>query len=92
MTAHRSKLLSQEDVNEAFMIIPVRRELAHDINDMFISSKSKFYFLNEDISDPWRQPVPVFRKCAEQIARLQDEVLETLVKIERNEHLKQPEL
>jgi protein-tyrosine-phosphatase len=64
MTGHRSKLLSAEDVQNAYAIIPVKRGLRDDIIHYFPESKDKFIHFQEDIEDPWHQPVSVFKSCA----------------------------
>jgi len=75
MSQHRSKLLSKEDVEKAFMIVPVKRDLGGYISHLHHGSELKVTYFAEDISDPWQMPVDVFRACAEKICILLDELL-----------------
>ena len=75
MTTHRSTLLSQEDVDNAFLIVPVKRDLGRAIQNAFQNSSSKIQFFVNDIPDPWRQPVSVFRQCAKNIEAMLPEVV-----------------
>jgi protein-tyrosine-phosphatase len=76
MTAHRSKLLNKEDVKDAHLIIPVKRDLGELIRYMFPEAERKLFFLQQDIPDPWRQPVGVFRSTALSIDELLDLVVD----------------
>ena len=75
MTAHRSKMLSPSDVADAFIIVPVTRSLGSYIAQ-FPGASGKILYLSQDISDPWRAPVAVFRVCAKLILSLLPEVIE----------------
>jgi protein-tyrosine-phosphatase len=79
-SAHRSKLLSAEDVAEAHMIIPVKRELGMYISHLYPSAKDKLMFFSRDVMDPWRQPYPVYQSCARMIEMLVTEVATALSK------------
>lgn len=76
MESHRSKLLNDKDVENAFMIVPVKRDLGVHISNEFKGANAKVVNLAENISDPWHQPVNVFRGCAKQIYFLLSELLE----------------
>lgn len=76
MENHRSKLLTAKDVESAFMIVPVKRDLGEYISNEFHGANAKIVNLAENISDPWHQPVHVFRACAKQIYYLLSELLE----------------
>ena len=80
MNSHRSKLLTAEDVNNAFLIIPVRRDLGSMIAHLYPESRTKLQFFRQNVADPWHQPVEVFRKCAE----MMDDMLDDIVAILKN--------
>lgn len=82
MEGHRSKLLTVEDVAQAFLIIPVKRDLGTFIKSQFPQFSSKVAFLDEDVADPWRQPYPVYAACARQVDRLLSSVLTKLTSSE----------
>lgn len=82
MTAHRSRLLTQEDVDNAFAIVPVKRSLDYDIQVMFSGAGGKLQHMSADIPDPWHQPVPVFRACASNISSMLGPFLEGIAKSE----------
>lgn len=82
LSSHRSKLLTQEDVENAVLIVPVKRDLGEHIRYLFPASESKLHFLKQNISDPWHQPVEVFKKCAEMMDGLLDDVF-TFLKANR---------
>ncbi len=81
LTSHRSKLLSQEDVDRAFIIIPVKRDLGEYISHEFLNSSSKIRYLVRDVPDPWHQPVHVFSVCAHNLDIMLDEQIRTLTQI-----------
>ena len=83
MEAHRSKLLSADDAAEAFLIIPVKRDLGIFIKSQFPQFSSKVAFLDEDVADPWRQPYPVYAACARQVDGLLASVLSKITSSER---------
>ena len=65
MESHRSKLLTIQDVDEAFLIIPVKRDLGEYILQSYpVCTREKIKYFNQDISDPWRSSESVFRACA----------------------------
>lgn len=74
LSQHRSQLLSQEDVDNASLIIPVTRRVGALIHNEFSNTNGKVRFLRADIPDPWRQPVAVFRVCAQNIDTLLEEM------------------
>ncbi len=76
MSPHRSTLLTQEDVNNAFTIIPVKRDLGNAIKSYFSGAIDKLMYFKQDIPDPWHQPVSVFRQCAKNIHSMLPEVVE----------------
>lgn len=80
MSAHRSTLLTQKDLDEADFIIPVKRDLGAYIFQTFNVKKDKVLFLRNDIPDPWHQPVAVYRHCANSIDSMLDTVVEVLMK------------
>jgi protein-tyrosine-phosphatase len=78
MASHQSKLLNKEDVKEAHLIIPVKKDLGELIRYMFPESEKKLFYLQQDIPDPWRQPVSVFRSTAQSIDELLDPIVDKL--------------
>jgi len=97
MKEHRSKLLSEDDVREALMIVPVKKDLGRYIQQAFPnhieSLKDKLFYFSSDIEDPWRQPVSVFQHCAVKMNVLLLEVFHALTDLlmsyncERNPHI-----
>jgi protein-tyrosine-phosphatase len=75
MSDHRSKLLSAEDVEEAFLIIPVKRDLGTYIAQIYPESSQKLMFLSNDVADPWHAPVAVFQRCVGQMEQLLNQIL-----------------
>jgi len=63
-SGHRSNLLSADDVEQAYLIIPVKRELGEYIKRSHPKYASKVKYLAQDVTDPWRQPYAVYAKCA----------------------------
>lgn len=80
MADHRSKLLSTEDVDKAYLIIPVKRELGEHIKQLYPAAETKIKTLSTDVMDPWRQPYPVYFQCAKIVDRLVAEVLSDIMK------------
>jgi protein-tyrosine-phosphatase len=80
MIEHRSKLLSEVDINEAFMLIPVKRDLGRIIIGAYPSAADKLFNLSADIQDPWKQPISVYRTRAAEISPLLMEVYQALTK------------
>ncbi len=74
-SAHRSQLLSAEDVEQAYLIIPVKKDLGGYIKQLHPVSSNKLKYLSRDIMDPWRQPYPVYLNCAHMVDALVAEVL-----------------
>ena len=74
-SGHRSKLLSEDDVENAYLIIPVKRELGEYIKMAHPQHASKIKYLTQDVTDPWRQPYAVYAKCATLIETLITAVL-----------------
>jgi protein-tyrosine-phosphatase len=81
MKNHRSKLLTAEDVEKADLIVPVKRGLKDDIVYLFPDAEKKLLYFPQDIDDPWRQPVDVFKACAEKMDKQLDTVYQVLQKI-----------
>lgn len=79
LSPHRSKLLSPQDIEGAFMIIPVKRDLGTYIVQNHPNSASKIRYLSKDIPDPWHQPVEVFRVCANNIDGMLNDVIQALL-------------
>jgi len=75
MTPHRSRLLSEQDIRDAVMIVPVKKELGVYIADMFPSLEAdKIVYFSKDIEDPWRQPYEVYAQCARSVHLLIEEL------------------
>ena len=79
MSGHRSNLLTQDDVDKADMIIPVKRDLGAYISRTFSGSLAKLIYLKKDIQDPWHQPIEVYRGCAHDINNMLDDIVATLM-------------
>lgn len=80
MAGHRSQLLSAEDVSQAFLVIPVKRELGEYIKQLYPTAGTKLKVLSMDVMDPWRQPYPVYQHCARTVDGLLSEVLSDISK------------
>ena len=80
MTRHRSTLLTQGDINEAYAIIPVKRDLGVYISECFdVAGIERITYFDRDIPDPWHQPVEVFEKCAANIDHMLDNLLDRIL-------------
>lgn len=79
MSEHRSSLLSMEDVEDAFKVIPIENSIGEYILHHFPGSKEKLKFLSQDIPDPWHAPIEVFRERAKQIDRLLEDIVMDLM-------------
>lgn len=79
MESHRSKLLSAEDVHQAYLIIPVKRDLGEYIKHQYPQAKEKVKYFTKDVTDPWRQPYPVYLSCAKLVESLLEEVMNDLI-------------
>ncbi|KAJ1422862.1 phosphotyrosine protein phosphatase I superfamily [Ochromonadaceae sp. CCMP2298] len=77
-SAHRSRLLSAQDVQRAWMIVPVKRDLGAHLADAFPSAIPKIRPLQADVADPWRQPYEVYAQCAGRVVLLLQELLRDL--------------
>jgi hypothetical protein len=69
--------LCAEDVAEAQLIVPVKRDIGRYIEELFpqAAADGKMFYLSEDIQDPWHAPVGVFADVAVQMERLLPAVL-----------------
>ncbi len=77
---HRSRLLRRDEVRAARAIFGVTRSHVRAISTMFPEeSNGKLKPLSRDVSDPWHQPVHVYRQCAAQLEPLVEEALESLL-------------
>ncbi len=79
LSQHRSKLLSKKDIEDAYIIVPVKMSLAQVVAQEYTDSISKIRLLSNDIPDPWHQPVSVFRACANQIDLMLDQFINALL-------------
>jgi protein-tyrosine-phosphatase len=79
-SAHRSKLLSADDVANAYIVIPVKKDLGHSIATAFPVSSGKLKYFRQDVLDPWHQPYLVYQKCAHLIDSLLSDVVDEIVK------------
>jgi protein-tyrosine-phosphatase len=79
-SSHRSKLLSAEDVEQAYLIIPVKRDLGVYIKQAHPAAATKLKYLSKDVMDPWRQPYSVYLNCAHMVDSLVTEVLADITK------------
>lgn len=82
---HRSRLLSSEDVEQAYLVIPVKRELGEYIKFAHPKHASKVKYLNQDVTDPWRQPYAVYAKCAQLIETLLTNLLTEISATDRQD-------
>ena len=80
MESHRSTLLTSQDVDDAFLIIPVKKDLGEFILQSYPScSKDKIMNFNQDISDPWKGSEAVFRACAQFIYQQLQQMLPSII-------------
>ena len=82
--SHRSKIISEEDVESATILIGVTRSHAGILAKSFPFYAHKITHLDRDISDPWHQSVDVYEECAEQMYPLVTSVLSSIVENDRS--------
>jgi len=68
--AHRSALLSQEDVDTCELIVGVSDRHRRIILERFPSSAGKVVCFSRDVPDPWRQPREVYLVCCQELDAL----------------------
>ena len=78
MSAHRSSLLTQTEVDEAEVIIGVSAGHKAWVLENFSNCGKKVCNLKHDVSDPWHGPVKEYRACAHQLAELIPDHLSSL--------------
>lgn len=91
---HLSKRITQEEVDNAFLILTMTREHKRALLKVFPETEGKVYTLKEfaydisessnsmsaDITDPYGMNEAVYRKCALEIMEAIDKVVEKLKK------------
>ena len=70
MSAHRSALLQQSDIDTATAIIGVSGSHVAYIDENFTVNPNILHTMSENVSDPWHAPIEVYRACAHQLAKL----------------------
>jgi protein-tyrosine-phosphatase len=71
--------LTQQDVESAFLIVPVKKSLAFSMTTFFPNAATKIGLLPNDVPDPWHQSVAVFADCANNIDRMLDDLIQALL-------------
>jgi len=61
---HRSKLLDDNDVNQAYKIIGVTQGHYNEIVKRYPNQINKVTKLQKDIPDPWHQSIEIYKKTA----------------------------
>lgn len=86
ITSHRSRQVSAELVRKADVILAMTRRHKEMLLDMYPEAAGRVFTLAEfagggpaDISDPFGQPVAVYRRCAHEIQSLLDKVLHRII-------------
>ncbi|WP_010246366.1 low molecular weight protein arginine phosphatase [Acetivibrio cellulolyticus] len=94
---HISKRITQEDIDNAFVILTMTGEHKRVLLKMFSNAQSKAYTLKEfayesgrgingfstDISDPYGGSEEVYRRCAQQIKEAIDALIQRLKEFEQ---------
>ena len=92
---HKSKRITQEDVEDAFLILAMTREHKRALVNFFPAAKNRTYTLKEyvyengiginsfsiDISDPYGGTEEVYRRCATEIKEAIDLLIERLKEV-----------
>lgn len=73
-----SKPVAEVDVDWADLILAVAQCHADDLADQFPSAASKVQALEEDVDDPYCQPIDRYRKCRNQLRELLTRLVEQL--------------
>lgn len=90
---HKSKRVTQEDVENAFLILAMTTEHKRALVNFFPGAQSKTYTLKEyvyenakgfstDISDPYGGTEEVYRRCATEIKDAVDLLIERLKEVQ----------
>ena len=79
MKAHRSALLTPDDVSRAFLIIGVSQSHLAELMCRYPEYTHKFRKLDEDVSDPWHQPLASYEACASSLERLVSSILRNIL-------------
>ncbi len=82
MSEHRSALITANDVEEAFCIIPVTKSLGRELTQVFPAHANKILYLGEDIRDPWHASVQVYKNCADGTNEMLDVLLRTIISLD----------
>lgn len=70
ISADYSKPVTDADVAWADLILAVAQHHAGDLADQFPSAASKVRALEEDVDDPYCQPIDRYRECRNQLQEL----------------------
>jgi len=79
LRAHRSQLLTTNDVETADFIVGVSKSHSATIISYFPDAVGKIFHLSRDVSDPWHQPKKRYLECAEMMKPLVEEILARLI-------------
>jgi len=75
---HRSKLLDDNDMNNAYKVIAVSQSHYNEIVRRYPNYVNKILTLAEDVTDPWHQPLAIYKQTAITLSRL---INDTMIKI-----------
>jgi protein-tyrosine-phosphatase len=79
ISSHRSKILTQDDVDIAFAICGLTQRHNKIVSSLYTNCEHKLIFLDEDVIDPWKQPKSAYSLCAASIQRLLPRLLDRMV-------------
>ncbi len=87
LSRHRSRLIDQEMVNNADLVLVMTREHYLYMMEMFSESQGKIYLLgdfagydDQEIVDPYGMGIELYRECALQIKGMLEAIVEKLSK------------
>ena len=72
---HRSKLLDDNDMNNAYKIITVSQSHYNETIKRYPQYINKVMTLSEDVIDPWHQPLNVYKQTAITLSRLVNDIM-----------------
>ena len=75
---HRSKLLDDNDMNNAYKVIAVSRSHYNEIVRRYPNYVSKITTLAEDVTDPWHQPIEIYKQTAITLSKLINDIMITI--------------
>jgi protein-tyrosine-phosphatase len=79
ITKHRSKMLTDSDVETAFALVGVTVSHANHARHLYPAHAGKIFSLKRDVSDPWHSEKVVYERCAQQLAAGVEETIPAIL-------------